>query len=282
MEKWAIVTDSSSNLLEKDGAALGTVPLYIVPLRLQFGDKEFVDDERLVIPNMVAYAEKSRGRSSTAAPSPQAWKECFMRAENVLAFSITGALSGSYSSACVGREMALEENPALHIQVFDSRSTGPELVLLVRKAQELISAGESFTTAVLRLERYARLTHLLFVLQSMDNLKKNGRVHPLIANAVGALGIQLIGCASQKGTLQLVKKARGGPRMWELLLEEMERNGYQGSRVVISHCLNEAGAEKLRSLLLSRYPNGDISVMENRGLCSYYAERGGLLIGYEG
>ena len=131
------------------------------------------------------------------------------------------------------------------------------------------------------MQDYQRRTHLIFALESLHNLAQNGRVGKLAAAAAGMLGIRAVGTTSDEGTLDLLGKCRGRKRAVDFLQEEMERLGYTGGCVRIGHCRNTDSAGELRTAILHRFPGANIRIYTLRGLCSYYAECGGVLVGFE-
>ena len=124
-------------------------------------------------------------------------------------------------------------------------------------------------------------THLLFTLRSLNNLAKNGRVSPAVAKIASVLRICIMGRASDEGTLEPLQKCRGEKRAMAALFDKMKEIGFKGGTVRIDHCLNLEGAHQLKDMILSAFPSSDIIIGECRALCSYYAERGGLLVGFE-
>ena len=124
-------------------------------------------------------------------------------------------------------------------------------------------------------------TRLFFALKSLHNLAQNGRVNKVIAAAAGALGISVLGTASVEGTLESSAKCRGDKKVIAGMLEEITKAGFQNGKVRISHVENLELAEKLRIALMERFPEAEILIYKARGLCSYYAERGGILVGVE-
>lgn len=279
--KWMIVADSSSDMACMKKELNAEVGFTTVSLRIDAGDKEFIDDENLDVDGMVQYLLEHKGKSGSAAPGPGEWKDAFERADNVVAITITGSLSGSYRSACAAKDMVSEEHSDKNILVIDSLSTGPEMVLLVNKAMELAAENIEFEQMCTEMEAYSKHTHLLFVIEQMDNLVKNGRVHKLEGSVAAILGIKVMGMASEEGTLQLLKKSRGKLKVYDKLIEEMLVNGYNGGKVVISHCDNYERAQYIKETLLEKFPQVNITIMKTRGLCSYYAENMGVLVGYE-
>lgn len=274
---YKIVADSSANLKVFDKA-----PFSMVPMKIICEHGEHVDNMDLDVAAMVADLKTCKGRSSTACPSIGEWLEAFGDAEEVYAFTITSHLSGSCASALEAKKMYLEAHPEREVHVFDTLSTGPEMELLIRRTAELLAADIPFEQIVPAIEDYSHNTHLLFCLKSMNNLVKNGRVSPVLAAATGLLGIHIIGIASPEGELAILHKPRGERRTVEGCYAEMKRNGYKGGRASISHCLNPVAGESLKKLILDEFPQADVTLRVVTGLCCYYAEEGGWLVGFEG
>ena len=129
--------------------------------------------------------------------------------------------------------------------------------------------------------RYHKHTHLLFSLESLANLARNGRVKPAVAAVARMLGIRVIGQASEAGELDVICKTRGEHGALERIVLELKEHGYTNGKVNISHCGNPAAAERLKHMIEAVFEGARVVVTECGGLCSYYAELGGLLIGYE-
>ncbi|MBQ4312682.1 MAG: DegV family protein [Clostridia bacterium] len=276
MEKFKIVADSSSDVL-----TLSDVPFASAPLKIITADREFVDDKDLDTQEMVTYLSNYKGRSSTSCPNPEDWLCAFGDAENVFCITITGTLSGSYNAAVIAGKTYEEMHPGRRVFVMDSLSTGPEMKLIIEKICELINAGMEFEEICSRVTRYSKGTGLLFMLESMKNLANNGRVNPFAAKAAGLLGICVVGKASDRGDLEQLAKSRGETRAISAVIEHMKALGYKGGKVRISHCLNERAAQRLKDALLEKFRKINIEIYKCRGLCSFYAERGGLLVGFE-
>ena len=165
--------------------------------------------------------------------------------------------------------------------MVDSLSAGPEIARLIEKALSETRAGADFDGVCRAVQEYRERTRLLFALESMHNLAQNGRVNRLVATMAGVLGIRAVGQASAEGTLEMLGKARGARRTRQLMLSEMERLGYRGGSARIGHCQNETLALEIRDEIRRRFPAADAQIHPLRGLCSYYAERGGIMLGFE-
>ena len=129
--------------------------------------------------------------------------------------------------------------------------------------------------------RYHKHTHLLFSLESLANLARNGRVKPAVAAVARMLGIRVIGQASEAGELDVLCKTRGEHGALERIVLELKEHGYTNGRLHISHCGNPAAAERLKHMVKAVVDGAKVDISECGGLCSYYAELGGLLVGYE-
>lgn len=270
-----IVVDSSSNLRAGEDYSL-------VPLKIVTDEKEFVDDANLNIAQMMEYIESYDGRSGTSCPNVGEWLEAFGDAEGVFALSITSNLSGCYNAARQAACVYLDQHPDRKVCCLDSLSTGPEMALIAEKLRELIGLGLEFEAIESQIRQYMEKTHLMFILKSVDNLAKNGRVSHLVAKAVGFLNIHIVGRASSEGTLQQLHKARGEAKGLRVLVSEMENLGFRGGKVRISHCFNEGAAWELVELLKTIAPDADYTVIPSTGLCCFYAERGSIMVGFEG
>ncbi len=275
--KYKIVVDSSSNLY-----ALPGVPFASVPLKIVTNSREYVDDANLDIASMLGELEDYKGRSGTSCPNVGEWLDAFDDAEAVFAITITSNLSGSYNAACQAKVDYEDTYPGRKVCCLDSLSTGGEMVLIAQKLVELLENGLSFEEVEVAIREYMAHTHLLFMLECMDNLAKNGRVSPLVAKACGLLGIRVAGCASDVGTLQPDHKCRGTTKALEAMIKDMLEKGYKGGKVIIDHVFNEAAAQDLKAKILEHFPQASVKVGACGGLCSFYAERGGLMVGFEG
>ena len=276
MMQFKIVADSSC-----DFKTLERVPFEAAPLKIITGDKEYVDDERLDVADMVATLLTYNGRSSTSCPNVGDWLAAFGDAQYVLCVTITATLSGSYNAAMQAKAHYEEMYPNRKVYVLNSLSAGAELGLILHKMEELVLAGLSFEEICKEIEAYHSRTGLLFVLESMKNLANNGRVSPLVAKMAGLLGIRVVGRASDKGDLEQLHKARGEKKALEVTVESMKELGLTDGKVYIAHCMNETAALGLKALLNKELPKVEVTIYPTGGLCSFYAEKGGLMIGFE-
>ncbi|MBQ3405002.1 MAG: DegV family EDD domain-containing protein [Oscillospiraceae bacterium] len=274
-----IVADSSCDVFDME-----ELPLSVVPLKI-YSDTEYLDDQSLDVDAMIGQLRKYGGRSHTSCPSVTEWAEAYGKEKDVYVFPITKGLSGSYCSAMAARALCLEENGDRNIKVFDTRSAGPGVLLLMEKLRDLLRRGLDFDSVCGKMAEYRKSTHLLYSLESLHNFAANGRVSKLAAAAAEVLSIRILGTGSEDGKLELLTKSRGRARARRDMLSEVEKRGYRGGKMLIAHCQNQKGAEELKKAItehLGGPEDLDIRIYPLRGLCSYYAEPGGILLAFEG
>lgn len=276
MRSMKIVADSSANVMQLQKVAFAVAPLKIITAQ-----REFVDDQNLNLQDMLEYFDSYKGRSQTSCPNPEDWLNAFGDAEDVFCVTITSGLSGSYNAACVAKGMYEAENPGRRVFVIDSLSAGPELTLIVEKLQALIEEGRSYEEICTYIPEYQKRTGLLFILESLKNFAANGRVSPAVAKIAGILGIRIVGKASDQGTLEPTDKCRGEAKALSTILERLKESGLKTGKVFLAHCQNEAGALALAKMIREALPEVAVKIGINLGLCSFYAEKGGILVGYE-
>lgn len=277
--KWNIVTDSSCDMMPSNTPD-GEVLVSSVPFIISVGQQDFVDDASLNSEQMLDAMERSEEPSHTSCPAPQCWIEQFEKADQCIAITISSQLSGSMGSAKLAREMVLEHSPNKKIAVLDSRSTGPELAICVERIRELIRVGWGFDRIVAEAELSLKHTHVAFALSSFDNLVKNGRMSKIAGFIARKLGMWGIGVGSDEGTISMKGKTRGSLSALSMLINDMKEREFCGGKVMISHCQNLKLAQKLQEKIHELWPQCDVRILATRGLCSYYAERGGLILSY--
>ena len=276
--KWKIVSDSCCDLMKKE-VACDEVDFTTIPFILNIGNEEYIDDENLDVVKMISAMESCATACSSACPSPATWLDEYADAENAIAITISSNLSGSHNSAVIAKEMVTDQNK--NLAILDSRSTGPELVICIEEMVKLIKSGLSFDEVVKKANEILAQTKTAFALCSFDNLVKNGRMSRLTGFVARKLGMWGIGIASDQGTIAMKGKSRGPEKAISIIIGDMIERGFTGARAIISHCKNLPFAEKLKSAILEKWQNAEISFRETKGLDSFYAERGGIIIAYK-
>lgn len=274
--KSKIVVDSAANLYQMEGIDFACAPIKVVT-----EEQEYPDDGRLDAVQVAETLRSYKGRSSTSCPNVGDWLAAYQGADQVFAITITGTLSGSYNAALLAAQDYQQENPEAKVYVLDSLSAGPELQLLAERLRVLFDAGTPFEEICVQMEEYKQHTHLLFSLESLNNLARNGRVSPAVAAVARMLGIRVVGTASLSGELEVLVKTRGEHGALERIVLEMKARGFVDGLVRILHCSNPAAATRLKNMITTVFEGAEVQIMPCGVLCSYYAELGGLMIGFE-
>lgn len=275
MSEVRLIIDSSSNDLTNKNENL-----VVVPLTISFGGEDFYDDEKLNIPEFLQKMDANDVAGKTACPSIKEWLDALDGAEKAIIITMTSKMSGTYASALQAKNMYLEKHPNAQIIVVDTRSAGPELSIVLHEIQKMLKGEYRWVDLEEKIAKMRTQTHLLFVLQSLHNLSLNGRVAPALAKVAKMLHINLVGTASKEGKLEPLAKVRGMKKVNRELVKQMKNLNYQGGQVIIDYCENESEAQNLKDKILEAYPDAEITLRPMRGLCSFYAEKGGLMIGF--
>lgn len=278
MYKWKIIADSGCDIRHLE-ARQDQVAYAYIPLMLNIDHQVFIDDENLSLDLVQDKLSQSTRANSSACPPPDHYAKEFQGAENIICFTLSSNVSGSFNSANLAKQMLAESHPDINIHIVDTKSAGSEMNVQVRHAFDLAQKGLSFQEMVDQVDSYKTNTN--YILKNVDNLVKNGRVNKILGQMIGLLNIHLVGKRSDDGHLELADKARGSKRAIRVLFKEIEKNGYQGGPVEISHALNPKLAEEIKSQFQSKYQPESIQVVEMSGLCSFYAEKDGIIVGYQ-
>ena len=273
---YKIVADSSCNIFSMENPHFASVPMKVR------AEKEYIDDANLDVARMVAELKSHKGTSGSSCPNVGEWLDAFEGADFVFGTTMSKALSGSYNAACQAAETYMEENPGKKACIFNTLSAGPQQMFLNEKIMELAEQGLDFETIREKALEYYKNTHILFCLESMMNLARNGRTSMAVAKIAGMLGIRVCGDV-KAGMITPVHKPRGAKRATETLVEMIrERGFYDGAQLRIAHCFAETQAQDLANAILAQFPNARITIEPTTALCSFYAEVGGMMIGFEG
>ena len=178
------------------------------------------------------------------------------------------------------KELLLEREPDRKIYVIDSLSTGAESILILRKLYELIAQGLDFEAVIEGVEKFKKTSRTVFVLCCFDNLVKNGRMSKLKGFVANTLGFWGIGIASDVGTIEMKGIARGQKKTVAAIINDMQERCGDVKELILDHCMNEDFARQVEAAAREHWPEINVTILPTRGLCSYYAEKGGLIIGY--
>ncbi len=271
--------DLSPELLKKTQAK-------IAPLTITIDDTHYVDDGTVDIPPYLAAMKASKNPVRSACPSPDLYAEDIRATEgDCFIVTLSAKLSGSHNAASLGVQLAQEDMPEKKVHVFDSESASAGETYIALMIHDLIAAGKSFEQIVELVEEKIRSMHTLFVLDSLDNLVKNGRISKTVALLANVLSIRLLMSDDGHGAIKNISKARGIKgalgQMVETCRKHTEGLAAASQRLVISYCNCPERARQVRDMIREKCPAiGEIILTPTSALSSMYANDGGIVIAY--
>lgn len=276
---YSIIVDSCCDLT----AQMQADPTFRnIPLILHIGGADYVDDDSLDTRVLVEAMDRSEGASSTSCPSPGEYLDAYRAAQgDIYVVTLSALLSGSHNSAWQARQMFLEEQPDRNIHVFNSCSASAGEALLAHKIRELVQAGLPFSEVITKVDQAIADMNTLFVLENLDNLRKNGRLTKVQAMLTGALRIKLVMGSTPEGEICKHGQALSIKQALSKLVEIMKTDEkHKGKILFISHCLCFERAEQLKILAQKSCEFANIIITATRGISSYYANNGGVVAAY--
>ena len=271
--------DLSPELLKKTQAK-------IAPLTITIDDTHYVDDGTVDIPPYLAAMKASKNPVRSACPSPDLYAEDIRATEgDCFIVTLSAKLSGSHNAASLGVQLAQEDMPEKKVHVFDSESASAGETYIALMIHDLIAAGKSFEQIVELVEEKIRSMHTLFVLDSLDNLVKNGRISKTVALLANVPSIRLLMSDDGHGAIKNISKARGIKgalgQMVETCRKHTEGLAAASQRLVISYCNCPERARQVRDMIREKCPAiGEIIMTPTSALSSMYANDGGIVIAY--
>ena len=276
--KYRVALDSGGELTPE---LEGREEFVYVPLMLMVNGVHIVDDGHISQKEMVDRIAQDPDCPKTACPSPEAYYKAFdCGAERVYAVTLSAALSGSYQSACVAKEMFLEDHPDAKVHVFNSISASVGEGLTVLKIAELEEKGLSFEEIVRQTEAYVHSKQTFFVLDNLETLRKNGRLSGMKALAAAVLKIKPICYGTDEGAIGQLDQARGmGKAIVKMVSYIVDRTPDPGNRILgIGYCNCLDRAEIVRDEILKRMHVRDVVMLPTGGLSTIYANDGGIIV----
>ncbi|NLK77337.1 MAG: DegV family protein [Clostridiales bacterium] len=275
---YKIVVDSCGELPEKlkeDGH------FQTVSLELFVDDYHVTDDEHFNQKEFLRKVKESPNCPKSACPSPEAFQEAYdCEADHVYAVTLSAQLSGSYNSAELGKNLYLEEKGEKKIHVFDSKSASIGETLIAMKIQEYEEAGCSFEEVVAKVDAYIAEQNTYFVLETLETLRKNGRLSNIKAFVASALNIKPVMGSTSEGSICQISQARGmGKALDKMITTLLSRVKNPEQKILaISHCNCPERAQTILEKVKSLGKFKDVFVIDTAGISSMYANDGGVIM----
>lgn len=251
------------------------------PLTMQLDQYSFVDDDTFDQQDFLKKVAASANCPRSACPAPEYYKAAYESAKKrAYAVTLSAELSGSYNSALLAKGLALEERPEMKIHVFNSRSASIGETLITQKIQECEAAGMEFDLLVETVESYIDEQNTYFVLESLDALRKNGRLSNIKAFLATALQIKPVMGSTPEGSIVQLDQARGINKalvkMVNYVVERVEKP--EQKVLAISHCNCRARGEMVRDAILARIKVRGVILLDTAGISTLYASDGGVIV----
>lgn len=257
-----------------------------VPLTLTVDSHEIIDDETFNQAEFLRMIKESANAPKSACPSPDAYmREMRGDWERIYVITLSSKLSGSYNSACLAKDLINEEledddEEPKQIHVFDSKSASIGQTLIADKIAELEKEGLSFDEVIRRTDAYIETQHTFFILETLETLRKAGRLSALKAMIANTLNIKPIMGSTEEGSIQQLGQGRGMSKALDKMVDlMMEVTPDPENRVVaISHCNFPERAAMLQKKLEAKANFKRIVIVDTRGVSSMYANDGGIIM----
>lgn len=275
---YKIIVDSCGELIEEMKAS-GRYETASLEIELQ--GKHIVDDETFDQAEFLKLVAESPECPKSSCPSPERYMEAYhCDAEHIYAVTLSAELSGSYNSAVLGRNLYEEEYGEKKIHIFNSRSASVGETLIALKAAECEEKGMSFEETVETVEAYIEEQHTYFVLETLDTLRKNGRLTGLKSVMATALNIKPVMGATPEGTICQLGQARGIKKALVKMVEQVAEDvkNSKDKILAIAHCNCRDRAEAVKNMILEKINVKDVIILDTAGISSMYAADGGVIV----
>ena len=275
-----IVVDSCCDLT---GQMLKDPRFIKVPLTIRSNGSSFIDNETFDQADLLWAMKQSDDAPSTACPSPQSYLDAYQgpEEEDVYVVTLSALLSGSHNSAEQARMLMEEDHPNKNVYVFNSCSASSGEVLVALKVRELAESGAPFKHVVREVEQFIYQMQTMFVLETLENLRKNGRLTRLQSVITGALKIKLLMGATPEGEICKLGQTLSMKQALSKMVDHMANDPAHAGRVLaICHCNCLDRAFQVKAMAEQRCKFAHILILEAGGITSVYANDGGIVTAY--
>lgn len=274
---YRIIGDSCTDLTKEQKEQK---KIKLVPLTLQIGEEQFIDDENFQQKEFISKMASSPTAPKSACPAPESYMNHFGQADDIYVVTLSSQLSGSHNSAQLAKKLYEEQNGKKNIAVVDSRSASVGQTLIAMEIEKLAEQGLEFSEVVAGAERFRDQLSTYFVLESLENLRKNGRLSNVKAFIASALNIKPIMIGNHEGNIDKVDQARGMKkalvRMTDIIAGKVKNP--QDRILAIAHCNNYEGAVFVMEELKKKVDFKDYLITDTRGVTTLYANDGGIIV----
>lgn len=253
-----------------------------IPLTLHVGEEDIIDDETFDQASFLKKVAEYPDASKSSCPSPEKFMDYFEKADEIYIVTLSSHLSGSFNSAELAKSMYLEKHPDKKIHVFDSKSASAGQSLIALEIQKRAINGLPFEQIVNEVTDFLNTMGTKFVLETLEILRKNGRLSKVTAMLVNALNIKLVMTSDGNGEIAKTSQARGMKKAIQKMAEAIKEDAVdpENRTLFISYCNNKERAEFVKDAILSVLSFKDVLIAPTGGVSSLYAADGGIVVCY--
>ena len=250
-----------------------------IPLTIQVGAETVVDDDTFRQKELLQKMRAWPDAPKTACPSPSAYMEEFAEDGDTYIITLSARLSGSHNAASQAVSLYREEGGRGNVHLFNSRSASAGQTQIALLIQELAGSGMAFDQVVEQVEAYISRMQTMFVLENLDNLRKNGRLTRTESLVTGALRVKLLMGATREGEIEKLGQGLSIRQTLARMVSRMaEDEDHVGRRLIITHCNAAERAEQVKQMILEKVKFRECIIMDTRGVSSMYANDGGVIV----
>lgn len=275
-----IITDSCSDLPQE---ILDSYNIRVVPLEIRFKDENFRDGVDITKEEFYKKMRQYDELPKTASPSPQHFMREFEGPEdNIIVVTVSSGLSSTYNNAMVAKDIYAQNNKNKKIHIIDSLSASVGEGLIVLKAAQMISQGMILDYIVSNLRKIAKAGQVFFLLDTLENIIKGGRIGKVTGKIASLLSIKLIMKSDGNGVVDLAEKVRGAKKSVTRFVDIIGETGtdIENRILAIAHanCLDKA--LEFKAMVEEKYEFKQIIISTMGATIGTYAGEGGILISF--
>lgn len=277
---YKIISDSSCDLNKDE---IKNMNVSYVPFKITIDGKEYVDDNNFNLSEFLNHMKNSPNPIKTSCPAPFEYMQEIERNKDkdIYLVTISSKLSGSFNAAQVAAEEAREKYPEIKIGLIDSKSASAGQTRTVLKLLDYLKEDSTFEETMDKIKEFIDSQITMFVLESLQNLIKNGRIKKSAGLIANVLNIRPI-MKSNDGEIELYEMNRGMKKSLERLALAVgkEKKDNSNNIICISHVDAKERADNLAQRFRELYKPKDIIVRQTNGLSAGYADIGGIVIAF--
>lgn len=271
-----LVTDSSADLPKE---LLDKYNISVVPLTINIDGKEYLEGVDLMPQEFYEKMCNGKELPKTSQPSPATFADFFKTLSGkgpILCLTISSGLSGTYQSACIGRDMSGQD-----VTVFDTLAGSLGHGLQLIEARKLAKQGLSIDKIVEFLDEFRRRSNILILLDTLENIVKGGRLSKFQGSIAKILDIKVL-LEGVEGKVEIIEKTRGKRRFLMRTIDIIGERKRDFSDTVfgITHIDNLKDAEFLRDKIIKRYKPKDVIINYMGATMGTYAGKGGMIVSF--